>query len=647
MGDQVGDVVEGSLIYVPLKEFERILSLPINDIDKVKIFASICRINTLYMIARAGSGHIGSSFSSMDIISWIELHELNGSTSLNSSRDVDIFFSSKGHDAPAMYSVWLGLGKLDFELIHQLRKINGLPGHPDISLPGVITNTGSLGMGVSKAKGIIFANRFKSKFKYVYVLTGDGELQEGQFWESLISAANNNLSELIVIIDHNKLQSDTFISNVSDLGDLEAKLKSFGWHVSRCDGNNVDIFSKTLSKIKRFKDKPKIIIADTIKGKGVSFMEHNSVDSDVDLYKYHSGAPTAIAYNKASSELISNTNRLLESFNCERLQLELVEQKPTASIKNKESLITAYSNSLLEKAKDDSNIVVLDADLVLDTGLLAFKKMYPERFIECGIAEQDMVSQAGGIALNGLLPIVHSFSCFLSSRPNEQIYNNATECTKIVYVGSLAGITPAGPGHSHQAVRDISSLSAIPNLVLIEPSCEVEVKKSLDWALYQNNSCSYIRLCSLPVEIPYTLPIGYKPEIGKGHEIISGDDVAIVAYGPVMLTNAVHASKILEEQYSVNCKVINMPWLNHVNIDWFNEYFLNLRTVICIDNHYKIGGLYDRLNDALNNAPEIKLNLVSLSVEEIPFCGTNDEVLKAHKFDILSMVKKVLYQLRN
>ena len=136
-----------------------------------------------------------------------------------------------------------------------------------------------------------------------------GELQEGQFWESLASAVNNNFNEITVIIDHNKLQSDTLVSKVSDLGDLEGKLNAFGWHVSRCDGNDLEKFSSVLKTISNITDKPKIIIADTIKGKGVSFMEHTSIDSDVELYKYHSGAPTEDAYVMASQELINGANQ--------------------------------------------------------------------------------------------------------------------------------------------------------------------------------------------------------------------------------------------------------------------------------------------------------------------------------------------------
>jgi len=190
MGDLISQEVSGNLYFVPFKEFEKINRYEITNIDKAKLFSGLCRINTLYMIAKAGSGHIGSSFSSMDILSWLYLFEMNGQVNSPVYQKSDIFFSSKGHDAPALYSVLIGLGKLDFDLIHKLRRIEGLPGHPDVSTPNIITNTGSLGMGISKAKGMIFANKKLGKNGYVYVLTGDGELQEGQIWESLISAVN-------------------------------------------------------------------------------------------------------------------------------------------------------------------------------------------------------------------------------------------------------------------------------------------------------------------------------------------------------------------------------------------------------------------------------------------------------------------------
>ena len=263
MGDLIGEAVSGKLYYVEIAQFRKILSSNLSATAKTKIFSAFCRINILYMIAKAGSGHIGSSYSSIDIMSWLCLNEVRSLHS-HEYKDQDSFFSSKGHDAPALYNVLLGLEKIDFSLIHGLRRIDGLPGHPDISTPNIVTNTGSLGMGISKAKGMIFANRQSGKDSNIFVLTGDGELQEGQFWESLSSAKNHQLNELIVIIDHNKLQSDTLVSKVSDLGDLHSKLASFGWYVDRCDGHDLDALSNALRKAKKIQNLPKIIIAERV-----------------------------------------------------------------------------------------------------------------------------------------------------------------------------------------------------------------------------------------------------------------------------------------------------------------------------------------------------------------------------------------------
>lgn len=632
MGDLISQEVTGVLYYVPFKEFERIRAKSIPELKKAEIFAGLCRINTLYMIAKAGSGHIGSSFSSMDMLSWLYLNELQGDINSNSAAHGDIFFSSKGHDAPALYSVLIGLGKLDFELIHRLRSLGGLPGHPDIATPNIITNTGSLGMGVSKAKGMIFANKRLGKQSHAYVLTGDGELQEGQFWESLLSAANHKVGEITVIIDHNKLQSDTLVSKVSDLGDLEAKFAAFGWHVSRCNGNDLAAFSAVLSDLKNVKDKPKVIIADTTKGKGVSFMEHTSIDSDVEFYKFHSGAPSKDAYIQASKELIDAVNNNLSSAGIETLELESIDRPSVSLPENPQRLIPAYTEALLEQARKNPKLVALDADLILDTGLIPFRQEFPDRFLECGIAEQDMVSQAGGMAIRGLLPVVHSFACFLSTRPNEQIYNNATERTKIIYVGSLAGVVPGGPGHSHQAVRDIASLSAIPGLTLMEPSCEAEVSLLMDWAVNKNQGSTYLRLISIPVTPPYSLPAGYKAELGKGIALTEGSDAVIIAYGPVLLSGAVDAAEKFSKENGKAVKVINLPWLNAVDHNWLIDAIGSAGVVLSLDNHYSDGAQGSRIAEVIADSKK-DIKLLRTAIPDVPHSGSNSDLLEKYSLN--------------
>ena len=648
MGEQVGNQVGGSLAYIPATEFDRILQLDASVTEKAAIFADCCRLNVLYMIAKAGSGHIGSSFSSMDLVVWLHLHVLSGNIASGEFVPDKLFFSSKGHDAPCVYSVWIALGRLNFALLHQLRRLGGLPGHPDVATPNVVTNTGSLGMGVSKAKGLIFANRLRGVRREVFVLVGDGELQEGQFWESLISASNDNLDELTVIIDHNKLQSDTLVSIVSDLGDLESKLVSFGWQVDRCDGNDMAVLDAVFKNNNKIKNKPKIIIADTVKGKGVSFMEHTAIDSDVELYKFHSGAPSESQYDRAFSELYKSVNVRLESLGQQVLSFESSIENVNAKVplvEKPQKLIEAYSQALVDQASYNDGIVALDADLALDTGLLPFKKRFPKRFLECGIAEQDMVSQAGGIALAGLLPIAHSFACFLTSRPQEQIYNNCTEMRKVIYVGSLAGVLPAGPGHSHQAVRDISSMAAMPKMILAEPSSEAEVFMLLDWAVKEWQYSSYIRLVSLPWRINFKLPDDYKLQLGAGVVLREGDEVAVFAAGPILLTAAMDAALELDQNFNIKCKVINMPWLNFVDHRWIVSTLSGVKHCFCIDNHYQIGGQGDRIADAIQLSGVNFTTVTKIAIDQVPVCGQQEEVLSYHGLSSSHIAQQILCKL--
>jgi transketolase len=629
------------LKYVPLSEFQRLRESNIDPVEYATAFALLCRINTLYMIKRAGSGHIGSSFSAMDIVCWLYLNEISDPR----DRDLDqnIYYSSKGHDAPGLYSVLIGLGYLDFDLLHKLRRLDGLPGHPDVETPCMVTNTGSLGMGVSKAKGFAHARRLLNKTGFTYVLTGDGELQEGQFWESLPSAANQNMGGIVAIVDHNKIQSDTWVKDVNDLGDLEAKFKAYGWHVSRCDGNDIERFSKLIEELKTVTDRPKVIIADTIKGKGVSFMEHPSMAAD-GWYRYHSGAPADEDYSKALDELSEKLAALCSELGLQQVELEnfsyTAPQAATGG--NEQRLVNAYSKALLSQAEKNKNLVVLDADLVLDCGLIPFMEKYPERYIECGIAEQDMVSQAGALALSGMMPIAHSFACFLSTRPNEQIYNNASERTKTMYVGSLAGLLPGVPGHSHQSVRDISILASVPGLVLVQPCNENEVGMAVDYCLNQTGNSTYLRLVSIPCQVPFSLPAGYQLEEGKGAVVREGENAVIFAYGPVMLGEAYKAAELLQEQSGFSLKVVNLPWLNRLDSEWLATALAGVKNVYTLDDHYLVGGQGDMLLSKMTETGLAKdRQCRKFGVADIPLCGLADEVLRAHGLDAASLAKVI------
>jgi transketolase len=638
MGDLQTDQGESlELRYVPVGEFRRLLGASAPAAARARAFAALARINTLYMIAGAWSGHIGTSFSSIEIMSWLFLNELRDLD--KGPAACDVFFSSKGHDAPALYNVLIGLGLLPGEKLHELRRLHGLPGHPHVETPYIQANTGSLGMGISKAKGMAIANRLAGVPRRIFVLTGDGELQEGQLWESLGSAVTRGLGEIVAIVDHNKIQSDTWVDSVSRLGDIEAKFRAFGWHVARCDGHDVAALERTFRALDGIRDQPKVVIADTVKGRGVSFMEGPAMKQG-ELYGYHSGAPSEQNYTAGLEQLLASANALFAGLSLGSVETQTRVRSPRREPRQTENLIAAYERALVAQAERRPDLAALDADLVKDCGLIAFAKRFPERFIECGIAEQDMVSMAAGMARRGALPIVHSFACFLAARPNEQIYNQCSESSKVIYVGSLAGLLPGGPGHSHQSVRDIGALASVPNLVLAEPCCEAEVERLLDTLVNAVDGSSYLRLVSVKWPLPFSYPADQQVRVGRGWVVREGRDVVVFAYGPWMLANAFDAAARIEQETGATIRLVNLPWLNRVDASWLREVIGQCRSIVTLDNHYVRGGQGEMLGAAiaeLGLQPGARLTRVG--VTELPECGANDEVLAYHGLDVAGLEK--------
>lgn len=640
MGEQINTSISEAITssigvnrlpYFNKNQFNKLKLLRANKFVKATLFADMCRFNCLYMISRAGSGHIGSSFSSMDIITWLYLNILT---------ENDIYFSSKGHDSPGLYSVQTALGIVPFNKLHSLRRINGLPGHPDVNTPGSYTNTGSLGMGVSKAKGFLFAKKAAENGD-IFVLTGDGELQEGQFWESLISFSSQPTNRITIIIDNNKLQSDTYVEKVSSLGNLKAKIESFNCRAVEIDGHNFHEIDEVF-KARKNDNTPLVIIANTIKGKGVTFMEHTNMIQTQEYYRYHSGAPTLEEFKTAASEISSRIERLcksrkLTSFNTTHKAID-----PTSLSKNIDKMIPAYSDALKESIKSNQKIVALDADLVLDTGLIPIKEGFKDNFIECGIAEQDMVSRAGTMALCGLIPVVHSFACFLTSRASEQIYNNQTQKSKVIYVGSLAGILPAGPGHSHQAVRDYTAMMGMHDLLIYEPIHSSQIKKFLSWAISKNDKSVYLRLTSIPYEFKNEMEVKNKPSLGKGHILSKGNQFAMISYGPICSKIALDVSDRLLKS-GIRLTVIAMPWINKVNISWFKKNLKGTKQIFTFENHLKEAGAGSYFISSLSSESEfLGTKFFKIGLDNIPYCGRNDEVMKAHKLDASSVEKFIL-----
>src|SRR5947208_7516698 len=266
----------------------------------------MCRLNALTAVKRAGSGHLGSTFSSLDVVVHLLWRELNVRELGWQHAERDVFFSSKGHDVPGLYAALHALGVIPPERLLRLRRLGGLDGHPDIGVPGIEANSGSLGMGISKGRGMAWAKRLLGRGGRVVVMTGDGELQEGQNYEGLQAAAAQAQDNLWVIVDRNELQSDKPTEEILPLGDLEAKLRAFGWHVDSCDGHDHAELLRAFESFRSAGEVPKALVARTIKGKGVSFMEHPQALSEGDgTYRWHAGAPDDASFARAHAELLA------------------------------------------------------------------------------------------------------------------------------------------------------------------------------------------------------------------------------------------------------------------------------------------------------------------------------------------------------
>jgi transketolase len=250
-----------------------------------------------------------------------------------------------------------------------------------------------------------------------------------------------------------------------------------------------------------------------------------------------------------------------------------------------------------------------------------------------------MVSMAGGLALAGMLPLVHSFSCFLSTRPNEQIYNNATERTKIIYVGGLSGLLPAGPGHSHQSVREISAIGGIPNLVMVAPSSPAEVGPLLEWCIDKHDGPAFLRLVSLPTVIDFEFPAGYRPEPGTGVTLTEGEDASLITAGPTMLSQAVAASHALADR-GIGLSVVNLPWLNRVDAAWLLAAVAGRRLLVTLDDHYVEGGQGDKVLATLASTGRA-MKTLQLGVRSVPPSGQPAEVLGALGLDAVGIASSV------
>jgi len=269
----------------------------VGDVDELKDIAKRVRLNILHMLTRAGSGHTGGSLSAVDVAVAIYFSKMKFNPKDPFWKDRDRFILSKGHAAPLLYSIMAEAGYFPAEVLNNLRKVESpLQGHPCCkSLPGIEVSTGSLGQGLSVSNGMALGLRLDNNPARVYCIMGDGEIQEGQVWEAAMTAAHYKLDNLCAAVDNNGLQIDGPVQKVMGIAPINDRWSAFGWHAINIDGHNMENILDALNEAERTKGKPTVLIANTTKGKGVSFFE--------DKVEYHGLTPTQDEYERAVKEI--------------------------------------------------------------------------------------------------------------------------------------------------------------------------------------------------------------------------------------------------------------------------------------------------------------------------------------------------------
>ena len=565
--------------------------------------ANEVRKGVVTAVHSAKSGHPGGSLSAADIFTYLYFEEMNIDPKDPKKADRDRFVLSKGHTAPGLYSALANRGYFPVEDLKTLRHTGSyLQGHPDMKhIPGVDMSSGSLGQGISAAVGMAIAAKLSGDDYRVYTLVGDGEIQEGQVWEASMLAAHRKLDNLVVIVDNNNLQIDGAIDEVNSPYPIDKKFEAFNFHVINIDGNDFDQIDAAFKEARTVKGQPTAIIAKTVKGKGVSFMENQA--------SWHGTAPNDEQYEVAMKDLEKVGEATRES----------------------------YGNALTELGKEHEDVVVLDADLAAATKTGVFKKAFPERHIDCGIAESNMMGVAAGLAAAGKVPFASSFAMFAAGRAFEQVRNSIGYPKLNVKIGAThAGISVGEDGATHQCNEDIALMRTIPGMVVINPSDDIEAKAAVK-AAYEHVGPVYMRFGRLAVPVINDNP-DYKFEIGKGVVLREGKDLTIIATG-LPVANCLEAAEMLSAD-GVDAKVINIHTIKPLDEDLVVAAAQETGKVVTVEEHSVIGGLGSAVCDVLSEKAPTKVMKIGI-YDTFGESGPAVELVKKYGLDAESIYKKV------
>lgn len=579
--------------------------------------AKLLRYYILLSTTKAGSGHPTTCLSSVELMVSLlfgGFFHFDADNPDNPNNDRLIF--SKGHAAPLLYSLWTVAGKLTEEELLTLRKFGSpLEGHPVRAFPYSEAATGSLGQGLSIGVGMAINGKYIDRLPYrVFVLLGDSEMAEGSVWEAIQLAAYYRLNNLIGIIDVNRLGQRGETMYGHDLEAYQKRISAFGWKTICIDGHNYDEIFKAYEEALK-SDTPVMIVAKTIKGKGVSFLE--------DKEGRHGVALTEAEFKEAMKELgeikkVKVSIKEPKALSPNIQPLEIKEFSRRYSIGEMVATRRAYGEALVKIFPEFPDIVVLDAEVSNSTYAEIFKKYYPERFFECFVAEQNMVGMAVGLALRGKIPFVSTFAAFLT-RAFDHIRMAQYSEANIKFVGSHAGVSIGQDGPSQMGLEDIAMMRSILNSVVLYPSDAVSTEKLVREAA-KHNGIVYIRTTRSATPVIYSYDEDFP--IGGSKVLRASDrDLFTVVGAGITLHEALKAYEELKKQ-GIYIRVIDLYSIKPLDTETLKRALSQTKAIITVEDHYPGGGIGEAVKSEIGSE-----RVYSLACKKIPKSGKPEELL--------------------
>ena len=606
-------------------------------IEELSEAANQMRGYDLVALHAAGSGHTGGTLSVMDITAALYLHIANHDPRNPSWPDRDRIIWSTGHKAPSLYLGLAFAGFCPLEDVMTLRKLSSpFQGHPHwLRLPGVEVSTGSLGQGLSIAVGMALAARIDGKAHKIFCLMGDGEQQEGQVWEAAMEAGHYHLDNVIGIIDCNRLQIDGWVKDVMQVEPLADKYAAFGWEVLRIDGHDMQQIVTALEKAKTVKGKPVVILADTVKGKGISFMEdkagwHGKTPNYDELMAalkelgLEESIPVAELLAKAKSyqagvdrKLAAKMPKFSRDYWWNAGDTMQVKMEPTRK---------GFGQSLAANGGDE-RVVCMGLDISGSITISDFYAGKPERagrWISMGIAEQSATSAAAGMAKEGKLPVLGSYATFSAARNLDQIRTSVCYGNfNVLIAGAHGGISVGPDGATHQALEDLFAMQGLPNMSVVVPCDIVETRKATDYLLLKHVGPKYIRFAreATPIVTDEATPFvfgkanairlrGEKANFAEAFEtrlaadyVNESEDLSIIALGP-MVPEAMRSAWILKQEYGYETRVVNLHTLKPIDAEAVIRAALETGVVVTAEEH-QIGALAWRVSGILTASEQL------------------------------------------